>query len=399
MKKMYNYLYALSLILCFSATANAQLILKEDFDYPVGNLEGKNGGTGFTANSTWSKTGTNAAASIGADTKAQILAGSIAATGGVGNRVQMCIDSGKTVRLDRTFAVNLNGADGQNYWLGFWYRSNTDTSSVAGATNTTGIGAQLCLMGPAGNADAWAQRLQFGKHAVGGTVNNINIASRAAGCTATGTGTGATSWGTPLSSKGTYYILVKITKGDTVDAASVRSDAVRMWVLTAPPANEAALASKPNGDVRAFTRVLRADNVSGCAYDGAVGIRLRVEGGGNTAFCAEFDDIRMARTLPSVLQGVNAVKDIAADYFSMELAPNPASDMSMLELKMKKSGKSDIGVFDVAGKRVATVGNGFYTEGVHNLEVKTATMPAGIYFVKMQMENSVQQTAKLVVTK
>jgi hypothetical protein len=396
MKKLYKYLYALTAIVFMVTSANGQLIFKEDFDYPAGNLEGKSGGTGFTT--AWSKATTNTnAALIGADSKAQILAGSIATTGGVGNRVRLCIDSGKTVRLDRTIPLTLNGANGTTYWFGFWYRSTTDTSSVAGATNTTGIGAQIIFLSNPNVGDVTAQRLQFGKQAVGGTVNAINIASRSEGCTATGAGSGAPTWGTGIVSKGTYYILTKIIKGD-----SVGHDGIRMWVLSAPPANEAALSANgnigtPNG--RVLLKSLRADNPSFCVADGIKGIRIRVEGTGNTGYCVEFDDMRLGRTLASVLSGTSPVKDIAADYFSINLAPNPASEMSIMELKMKKAGKADIGVFDITGKRVATIANGFYTEGVHTVEIKTANIPAGIYFVKTQLENSFQQTTKLIVAK
>jgi hypothetical protein len=398
MKKMYNYLFALSLIVCSIVTANAQLIFKEDFDYPAGVLEGKNGGTGFTTG--WSKTGTNAAASIGADDKATVLAGSIATTGGVGNRVQLCLEEGKTVRLDRTLPVSMNGVKGTNYWFGFWYRSTSDT-----AANTVNIGAQLMFLSVPSTTDNLTQRLMLGKHAVGGTVNTLNVASRSESCTATAAGGAARTWGTGLSPKGTYYILSKITKGDSVAADGTNFDIVRTWVLSARPANEAALAASPNGNTttgKVAIRSLRADNNSFCTADGIKGIRIRIESGsatGNGAYCVEFDDMRLGTNLASVLAGVNPVKDAAADYFKYDISPNPASDFSTLNLTMKKSGKADIGVFDVAGKRVATVGSGFYTEGVHTLDVKTATMPAGIYFVKMQMENGVQQSTKLIVAK
>jgi hypothetical protein len=380
------------------ATVNAQLIFKEDFDYPAGVLEGKNGGTGFTT--AWSKTGTNAAASIGADDKATVLAGSIATTGGVGNRVQLCLEEGKTIRLDRTLNVTMNGAKGTDYWFGFWYRSTSDT-----AANTVNIGAQVMFLSVPATTDNLTQRVMFGKHAVGGTVNTLNVASRSEACTTTAAGGAARTWGTGLSPKGTYYILTKTTKGDSTATDGTIFDIVRTWVLTAPPANEAALAATPNGNTttgKVALRSLRADNNSFCTADGIKGIRIRIESGsatGNGAYCVEFDEMRLATRLASLLAGANAVKDVAVDYFNFDISPNPASDFSTLNLTMKKSGKADIGVFDIAGKRIATVGNGFYTEGVHTLDVKTATMPAGIYFVKTQLENGVQQSTKLVVAK
>jgi hypothetical protein len=396
MKKLYNYLYAFSLILLFTATAQGQLILKEDFDYPAGNLEGKSGGTGFTT--AWSKTGTNAAASIGADDKAKILAGSIATTGGVGNRVQLCLEEGKTVRLDRTLPVTMNGAKGTNYWFGFWYRSTSDT-----AANTVNIGAQIIFLSVANNSDNVAQRLQLAKHAVGGTVNTFNVASRSESCTTTGAGGAARAWGTGFSPKGTYYVLTKVTKGDSVDMAGVNYDIVRTWMLTAPPANEAALAATPNGNTttgKVAIRSLRADNNSFCTADGIKGLRIRIESGsatGNGAYCVEFDDMRLGTSLASVLSGTSSVKDIAADYFNFKLSPNPTQDRSTLNLDMRKSGNADIALMDMTGRRVSTLAKGYYTEGGHTVDINTSNVPAGIYFVKMQLDNGVQTTHKLVV--
>jgi hypothetical protein len=398
MKKIYKSIYALSLICFLFTNAQSQLIFREDFDYPVGNLEGKNGGTGFTT--AWSKTGTNAAASIGADTKAQILTGSIAATGGVGNRAQFCVEDGKTVRLDRTIPLTMNGAKGTNYWVGFWYKSTADT-----AANTVPIAAQVMFLSKPATSDATTQRLMIGKHAVGGVVNSLHIASRSESCTATAAGGAARAWGSGLNPKGTYYMLTKITKEDSVDAAGVKFDIVRTWILSAPPANEAALATTPNGNTpigKAAIRSLRADNNSFCSADGITGVRIRIESGaatGNPAYCVEFDDLRVGTSLVSVLNNSTPVKEVARDYFSFELSPNPAQNRSIVNLNILKAGNIDVNLMDMTGKTVANIANGFYAEGEHSLEVNTQDVSAGIYFVKLQMENGVQQTTKLIVSK
>ena len=52
------------------------------------------------------------------------------------------------------------------------------------------------------------------------------------------------------SSSGTYFVLVKITKGEfTIGTPSAKFDGVRVWLLPAPPTNEAALSAKPDGDL------------------------------------------------------------------------------------------------------------------------------------------------------
>jgi Secretion system C-terminal sorting domain len=389
MKKVYNFFLLLSFMLATSA--HAQLIFSENFDYPVGNLEGRNGGLGFST--AWTKNGTNVAASLGADNKATILAGSIAANGR-GNRAQLCLDSGKTVRLDRTMPVNLNGAKGTTYWFGFWFRSTTDTSSAT----TGGIGAQLCFMAPPYNTDAWAQRLQFGKQATGvaATNNNLSLFSRAAGCSATGGGTGGVNWGSGLSAKTTKYILAKIIKGDSTDATGNVFDVVRIWFLDAMPTTEASLAANGNTPIgRVATRVLRADNNSFCVQDGITGIRLRVEGGGTTAYCAEFDDMRLTRSFASLL--ATSTNEVAADYFDAKIAPNPAIEKATLTLNVKKAGRLDVGIYDLAGKRVSTVSQAQMTEGVQNVDINTSNLAGGLYFVKTSIEGATSMQKLMVV--
>jgi hypothetical protein len=396
MEKLYKTIYALGLLFFFVGPANGQLIFREDFDYPIGNLESKNGGTGFTT--AWSKTNTNTA-NLATDTKAQILAGSIGSSG-IGNRVQLCVEDGKTLRLDRTIPITMNGAKGTNYWIGFWYKSTTDT-----AANTVPIAAQVILLSKPNTADASTQRLMIGKHAVGGNVNSIHIASRSESCTATGTGSGARAWGSGLSPKGTYYILTKITKEDSVDAAGVKFDLVRTWILTSPPANEAALAATPNGNTpigKAALKSFRADNTSFCTADGATGLRIRVESGaatGNPAFCVEFDDIKAGLSLASVLSTSTPVKEITSDYFKFNVAPNPAQERTNINLNMLQSGNAEISLLDVTGKVISNINKGFYSEGEHNIEVNTQELNSGVYFVKMKMDNGAQQTVKLFIAK
>ncbi len=388
MKIFYKVPLILSTLFLLLNGAKAQVIFAENFDYPVGNLEAKNGGTGFS--SEWSKANTNTATLIGADNKATILAGSIAPNG-IGNRVQFCLDTGKSIRLDRVLPQTLNGAKGTTYWFGFWYRSTLDTNATL-----YGSAAQVCLMGPPNNPDAWSQRLQLGKHAIG-NANVITAFSRGAGCTATAGGTGGINWGTGKTSKGTYYILTKIIKGDSTTTAGVVNDVIRMWALPAAPARESDLSV--NGDASVIqTRVLRGDNTSFCTVDGITGLRIRVEGGGNSAFCAEFDEIRLGTTFASVVPTTSPVKDIAANFVHSKLTPNPAFDNAMLNLTIKQGGHGDVSVYDFSGKRLSTAAQGHFTEGERQVTIPTQNLAAGVYFVRIAVDGAVQ-TEKLIVMK
>jgi hypothetical protein len=318
MRKFYTSI----LMICIGYGSFAQSIINEPFNYTVGqSLQGQNGGTGFTTG--WDKTGTDVSTSIGQDANATILSGSINPTYGTGNRLQICIEPGKTARFDRTFPVTFN-TDGQTYWVGFWYRS----SSVADNT-TYGIAGQLIFMNSANSTTATDQRLGFGKTSnfTGASgVNSMTTFTRASsgGCAAQnwpGSATAATALNLP--SNATYYVLVKIIKKEFVDfnigsvAAPVLAnlDGIRVWFLSQPPSGsgDAIFTNKPFGDIFSTdaitsttvpiqTRLLRggADNTGNttCKKDGVNGIRFRAEGGSATnTFCAEFDEIRVGQNL------------------------------------------------------------------------------------------------------
>jgi hypothetical protein len=384
MKKFYKILFSVLLVLSSVAVSTAQLIFSESFDYPVGNVQDKNGGTGFTT--PWSRATTDAAASIGDDLtndKARITAGSISPANGIGNKGRFCIQSGKSTRLDRTLSANtLDGADGSVYWMGFWY------NNTLGDTTTYGTAAQLLLMGSANNATATEMRLGFGKTSNITGVNYFTAFTRASP-----TGCAAQNWGNnmALSSTGSYYVLVKITKGEfTIGTPAAKFDGIRVWVMSAPPANEAALASKPNGDLTPLnattmapepiqTKVLRADNTSNttCVRSGVQGIRIRVEGGTNAAFCPEFDEIRLGRTLADITARRT---DIAEENkLAAQITPNPVSNNLNITLDTDGAQTTKVSVSDMLGRTVLST-----TFSGNQAELNVANLLKGMYFINLQ---------------
>ncbi len=328
MKQIFTQIMALLCLSVYFNNAQAQLIFQESFSYPTGNLEGSNGGTGFTTS--WSQTGTDAMANLAATTTAQITSGSINSTFGTGNKLQICLQTGRSSRFDRSLGTTYLGdaADGGTFWLGFWYNCTT-----ADAT-TYGLAAQLILMNTANSSVATDQRLGFGKTSnfttVGNQANVITGFTRSSSnnCAAQNWPIdvpAATNLGLPTSA-GTYYILVKIVKKEfnlSVGAGFEDFDGIRVWILSAPPTGttDAVFTTKPNGDIYTLdasmnqvpiqTRLLRLAGNTGnigpapgnvsCRKDGITGIRIRVEGTSATPFCAEFDELRLASSLESIL--------------------------------------------------------------------------------------------------
>jgi hypothetical protein len=209
MKKIYTIAFAVLFAGIPFAHVQSQLIFNEPFNYPVGNLQGNNGGTGFTT--MWDQATTDAPANIGNVTNATVEAGSINAAYGTGNKARFCLQSGKSARFDRQFPTSVD-VEGTTYWLGFWYSNNST------ADNTTyGIAAHFLLMNSANTTVATDQRLGFGKtsnYTGASGVNSITAFTRASSgsCGAQNwPGTAATA---TLPSTGTFYILVKISRNE-----------------------------------------------------------------------------------------------------------------------------------------------------------------------------------------
>jgi hypothetical protein len=67
--------------------------------------------------------------------------------------------------------------------------------------------------------------------------------------------------------------------------------------------------------------------------------------------------------------------------------PNPARDGSLLDLTLARGRNVDVGVFDLAGRRVATLADGALSAGVHTLawdgrDGSGTRVRAGVYFVR-----------------
>jgi len=65
-------------------------------------------------------------------------------------------------------------------------------------------------------------------------------------------------------------------------------------------------------------------------------------------------------------------------------SPNPGGAMTRIDFNTEQAGTVRLEVFDVRGRRVATILNGdFRTDGPHSTEIDTRRLPTGVYFVKL----------------
>lgn len=120
-------------------------------------------------------------------------------------------------------------------------------------------------------------------------------------------------------------------------------------------------------------------------------VRLRQEG----------TETRLTSTSPSVT--LSTAEEVAVGLqaepttFGLKRpAPNPASERAALEYALPEPTEVKIGLYDVLGRQVAQVVDARKTAGQHRAELRTASLPSGTYFVRMQA-GSITKTRRLSV--
>lgn len=82
---------------------------------------------------------------------------------------------------------------------------------------------------------------------------------------------------------------------------------------------------------------------------------------------------------------------------SLVLFPNPTEDVAYIEFDQMISDRGSISLFDLSGRQVKEVFSGAFVSGPQRFEIHSGDIPAGIYFVRIQTDESGFSTRKLVV--
>jgi hypothetical protein len=91
--------------------------------------------------------------------------------------------------------------------------------------------------------------------------------------------------------------------------------------------------------------------------------------------------------------GVTAVDDNAAlipkDFFLDQNYPNPFNPSTRIRFGVPRSANVTIAVFDILGRKVATLASGMMPPGVHSMVWDCSTCPSGMYLIRMQTDGRV----------
>lgn len=92
------------------------------------------------------------------------------------------------------------------------------------------------------------------------------------------------------------------------------------------------------------------------------------------------------------------VGNLSSNFSSITLFPNPTKDNAMLSFDIQQRTNVTITVIDGLGRVTTNVANRLFEAGNNKVEINTATLPTGVYSVRIQSENGLR-TERLSVVK
>lgn len=78
--------------------------------------------------------------------------------------------------------------------------------------------------------------------------------------------------------------------------------------------------------------------------------------------------------------------------------PNPFNTETSIKYRISKPGRVEIIVYDVTGKRIETLVDGYRTNGEHQIQWQTGALPSGVYYYRLQSDGF-SETRKLILAK
>ena len=85
-----------------------------------------------------------------------------------------------------------------------------------------------------------------------------------------------------------------------------------------------------------------------------------------------------------------------SDYYLSQNYPNPFNPSTLIEYKIPGSGFVEIKVYDVLGKEIATLADGYKSKGIYKVRFKANNLPGGVYIYRMRAGNF-SETKKMIL--
>ena len=98
----------------------------------------------------------------------------------------------------------------------------------------------------------------------------------------------------------------------------------------------------------------------------------------------------------SLRVGINEIPSIMDNVL---IYPNPAASQATMKFYMPAAKNLSVSVYDITGKEVMVLANNVFNYGENQINISTASLQNGLYFINVKAENGVSNTFKLSVVK
>lgn len=102
--------------------------------------------------------------------------------------------------------------------------------------------------------------------------------------------------------------------------------------------------------------------------------------------------------LKGALVNVSNNNQIPGEYFLSQNYPNPFNPSTKIDFSIPKAGNVKLSVYDITGKEIAILRNGYQNSGVYTVEFNAGNLSSGVYFYRIEAGNFVS-TKRMILLK
>ncbi len=111
---------------------------------------------------------------------------------------------------------------------------------------------------------------------------------------------------------------------------------------------------------------------------------------------SDYSNIDSVNTNPSDINEKNLNN---LDFRLFQNYPNPFNPETKIKFSLKKAGKIKLSIYDILGKKISTLIDGYLTSGLHSINFKASNLSSGVYFYRIEFHSDKSNTNDFNVTK
>lgn len=130
-------------------------------------------------------------------------------------------------------------------------------------------------------------------------------------------------------------------------------------------------------------------------------IRIRIDENDYSNIVLQNMDVMVLNTDKAANKSSQKAEQISltpAEYNLEQNYPNPFNPTTVISFQTPNPGKVSLKVFDILGKEIATLVDGYLEAGTHNIKFNASNLVSGVYIYKITADNFTQ-SRKMILTK